>query len=435
MRDSHNRVIDHDRVRSSSRPAQLADRGEFPLIEAERRKGRSYLDSASSTQKPARVIDAIKGFYETTYANVHRGIHRLSEQATRAVESARRDVGRFIGAESPEQEVIFCRGVTEGINLVAHAWGNVALSPGDEIVLTTMEHHSNLVPWQLLAQRRGVRLVELQPDDEGCITPEALERVLSPRTKLVGMTHVSNLLGTINDLEAFGAICRGVGAVFLIDGAQALGHMPVDVVRSRCDIYVGSGHKMFGPSGIGFLYGRRKLLETFEPFLGGGDMIEQVFFDRSTYAPLPARLEAGTPNIEGIVGLGETVRYLESIGMQRIRAHDQQLVGLALERLSGLPWLEIYGPRRIDARSGLVAFNVEGVHAHDAGSILDMAGVAVRAGHLCAQPLLRHLGRKSCVRASFALYNGVDDVDRLLAGLDQVAEYFNVSSTQEVSSR
>lgn len=401
--------------------------GQIPVIDRERARGRVYLDSAATTQKPVSVIEAVRDFYYYSNANVHRGLHRLSEEATGIFESARTALGRFINAARPEEEIIFCRGATEAINLAAWSWGNGHVQPGDEIVLTTMEHHSNLVPWQLLAARTGARLVEIKPTAEGRIATDDLARAFGPRTRLLGMTHVSNVLGTVNDLRAAAGLARKHGALFLVDGAQAMGHLPVDVQEIGCDLYAGSGHKMFGPSGTGFLYGRRKILETFEPFLGGGDMIEEVQFDRATYAALPARLEGGTPNMAGVAGLGAAVSYLEGLGMAQVREHDRTLGASALEALERLPWLEIYGPRDAASRSGLVSFNIKGVHAHDAGSILDSAGVAVRAGHLCAQPLLRHLGKGSCLRASFAFYNTGEDLDRLVMGLKRAAAYFGAA--------
>ena len=392
----------------------------------ERSLKRAYLDSAASTQKPHGVIEAMRNFYRQKYANVHRGIHRLSGEATEAFESARYALGRFIGAPHPEEEIILCRGATEAINLVAHAWGDKNLSPGDQLVLTTMEHHSNLVPWQMLCNRTGARLVELKPTGEGLITEDAMKRAIGPRTKLLGITHISNVLGTVNDVRRAVEIAHERGALVLVDGAQALGHMPVDVQSIGCDLYAGSGHKMFGPTGTGFLFGRKELLETFDPFLGGGEMIDEVHFDRSTYAGLPAKLEAGTPNIAGMVGLGAAVSFLEKIGMERVRRHDEAILHQAMERLAELPWLDIYGPRNGGVRSGLISFNIKGVHAHDAGTLLDAAGVAVRTGHLCAQPLLRHLGLNSCVRASFALYNDALDVELLIDALKRTAEYFGI---------
>jgi cysteine desulfurase/selenocysteine lyase len=407
--------------------APLVPPGNFPLIDRERIRGRAYLDNGATTQKPIFVIDAVRDFYLNHYANIHRGVHRLSEEATEAFETARADLGWFVGAEHPEQEIIFCKGATEAINLVAHGWGNRHVGPGDEIVLTTMEHHSNLVPWQLLCERTGARLVELKPTAEGTITAEAMEQVIGPRTRLVGMTHISNLLGTINDVKTAAGIAHRAGALLLVDGAQALGHLPVDVQEIGCDLYVGSGHKMFGPTGIGFLYGCRALLESFEPFLGGGDMIEDVHFDHSTYAALPARLEAGTPNMAGAVGWGAALAFLETVGMKKVARHDRALIDYALERLAALPWLEIYGPGNSTVRSGLISFNIQGMHAHDVASILNAEGVAVRAGHMCAKPLLRFLGKNSCVRAGFALYNDATDVELLVQGLERAARVFSVN--------
>lgn len=395
----------------------------FSAIAREHRRGRCYLDSAATTQKPEQVIEAEARFYRETNANVHRGIHRLSVEATDLFESVRASAARFVGAAAPE-EIIFCRGATEAINLAARGWGEAHLGPGDEILLTTLEHHSNLVPWQLAAARTGARLVELKPDADGAIGAGALDRAIGPRTRLVGMTHVSNLLGSVNDIRAAAEAAHRAGALLLVDGAQAAGHMPVDVGRLGCDLYAVSGHKMFGPTGTGFLWGRRELLETFQPMLGGGDMIEEVFFERSTWAELPARLEAGTPNIGGVAGLGAAIDFLNMVGRERVRRHDRELAGEAFERLAAIPGVTVYGPADIRRRSGLVSFNVEGLHAHDVGCVLDAEGVAVRTGHMCSQPALRHLGIASCVRASFALYNGREDLDRLVAALEKTIDFF-----------
>jgi len=413
--------------RAAHRLDPLAPTGTFPVIDSQRAASRAYLDSASTSQKPAAVIEAVADFYRRYNANIHRGLHQLSEEATEAYESTRRALGDFIGAERSAEEIIFCRGATEAINLVAHSWGNKFLCPGDEIVVTTMEHHSNLVPWQLLCGRTGARLVELKPDERGLFTAEGMEAAIGARTKLVAMTHISNLLGTINDAALAARITHDAGGLLLVDGAQALGHIPVDVGAIGCDLYVGSGHKMFAPTGTGFLYGRAELLDSFDPFMAGGEMIDEVFVDRSTFAPLPAKLEAGTPNIAGVVGVGAALDFLNAIGMDRVRAHDRALVDGAIDRLASLPSIEVYGPLESASRSGLLSFNVKGIHAHDVGSLLNAEGVAVRAGHLCAQPMLRHLGKTSCVRASFALYNDGTDMERLIGALRRTADLFGVS--------
>ncbi len=396
----------------------------FPLVESEAGRGRCYLDNAATTQKPEEVIEAEACFYRETNANIHRGIHRLSMEATDLFEGVRSAAARFIGAARPE-EIIFCRGATEALNLAAHGWGLSHLRPGDEVVLTTLEHHSNLVPWQLAVARTGARLVELKPDARGVISEEDLARVIGPKTRLVGMTHVSNFLGSVNDIQQAADLAHRVGAILLVDGAQAVGHMPVDVSDLGCDLYAVSGHKMFSPTGTGFLWGRYEVLERFEPFLGGGDMIEEVNFQQSTWAELPARLEAGTPNLGGVAGLGAAITFLERVGMNRVRRHDQELVGEARERLAAIPGVTLYGPSESWRRSGLVSFNVEGIHAHDVGCVLDTEGVAVRTGHMCSQPALAHLGIGSCVRASFALYNGRTDLDRLVAGLEKTVDFFS----------
>jgi len=409
--------------RSALEGAPLVPATVFPLIDRERKRGRSYLDSAATTQKPEAVIEAEARFYRETNANVHRGIHRLSVEATECFESVRASAARFIGAATPE-EIIFTRGATEAINLAARGWGEAHLGPGDEILLTTLEHHSNLVPWQLAAARTGARVVELKPGPHGTIDADELDRAIGPRTRLVGMTHVSNLLGVVNDIRAAAEAAHRAGALLLVDGAQATGHMPVDVGELGCDLYAVSGHKMFGPTGTGFLWGRRELLETFQPLLAGGDMIKEVFFERSTWAELPARLEAGTPNIGGVTGLGAALEFLRGVGLARVRRHDRHLAGETFERLSAIPGVAVYGPADSRQRSGLVSFNIEGLHAHDVGCVLDAEGVAVRTGHMCSQPALRHLGIESCVRASFSLYNGREDLDRLVAGLEKTIDFF-----------
>jgi len=406
-----------------ARSELLVPLADFPVMAREAARGRCYLDSAATSQKPEVVIGAEARFYRERNANIHRGIHRLSMEATDAFEAVRTAAARFINAARPE-EIIFCRGATEALNLVARGWGEAHLQPGDEVVLTSLEHHSNLVPWQLVAARTGARLVELKPDREGLINEEALTRVIGPKTRLVGMPHVSNLLGSVNDVRRVAFATHRVGALLLVDGAQAVGHLPVDVADLGCDLYAVSGHKMFGPTGTGFLWGRHELLERFEPFIGGGDMIEEVRFHESTWAELPARLEAGTPNIGGVVGLGAAIGYLQRLGMDRVGCHDLELAGEARERLADMDGVEVYGPADPECRSGLVSFNVEGIHAHDVGCVLDTEGVAVRTGHMCAQPSLHHLGIESCVRASFALYNGSEDLDRLVAGLEKAIGFF-----------
>ena len=399
----------------------------FPIITAERERGRAYLDSAATTQKPKSVITAMERFLSLEYANTHRGSYPLSDLSTRRFEESRHAVGRFINASDPEREIIFTGGTTESINLVARSWADENIEADDEIVLTTMEHHSNLIPWQLLCHRTGARLVEVRPDAQGMIPLDRLRKALSPRTRLVGMVHISNLLGTLNPVAEAARIAHEAGALFLVDGAQALGHVPVDVRAIDCDLYAGSGHKMFGPSGSGFLYGKAELLDAFPPFMGGGHMIQDVGFHESTYADIPARLEAGTVHIEATVGLCAAIEFLEAIGMEAIREHDRAITDFALAEFARRPFLEVYGPSDAEHRGGLVAFNLKDIHAHDVDTLLGAGGVDVRSGHLCAQPILCHLGKRSCVRASFAVYNNLDDIRLLMHALDEAARCFGVT--------
>lgn len=401
-------------------------RADFPVLHQEV-NGRPlvYLDNAASSQKPAAVIDAIAGYYRRDNANVHRGVHALSVRATDAFEAARGKVARLMGI-TDEAELIWTRGTTEAINLVAYAWAMTHLRAGDEILLSVMEHHSNLVPWQLVAQRTGARLRFLQMDDQQRLELSGLDALLTERTRLVAVTHVSNALGTVNPVSLLAERAHAVGARILVDGAQSAPHLPVDVPALGCDWYAFSGHKMCGPTGMGGLWGRRALLEEMPPFHGGGDMIEWVELESSTYAPLPNRLEAGTPNIAGAVGMGAAADYLAGIGRGAILAHEQALVGYALERLREIPRLTVYGPRDPAERSGVVSFNVADIHPHDLASILDGEGIAIRAGHHCTQPLMRALGVGSTARASFYLYNTRDEVDALVAGIGRAMRLFGI---------
>ena len=399
-------------------------RGRFPTLDQEV-NGRPlvYLDSAASSQKPAEVLEVLDGFYRRDNANVHRGIHALSMRATDAYEGARSRVARFIGASDPG-ELIWTRGTTEALNLVASSWGGANLREGDEVLLTVMEHHSNLVPWQLVAQRTGARLRFLDIDDEGRLDLSRLGDFLTPRTRLVSLTHVSNALGTINPVREIARAAHSVGAVVVVDGAQSAPHLPVDVGELECDFFAFSGHKMCGPTGIGALWGRRELLEAMPPVQGGGDMIDLVELERSTWAPLPHKFEAGTPHIAGAIGLGAAVDFLESIGRDAIAAHERELLGYALPCLQAIPGITIYGPGDQSLRSGVISFTLGDVHPHDLATILDAEGIAIRAGHHCTQPLMRRLGVSATARASFYLYNTPDDVDRLVAALDRAREIF-----------
>ncbi|MBI4608206.1 MAG: cysteine desulfurase [Candidatus Rokubacteria bacterium] len=390
----------------------LQTRPDFPILER-LVNGRPlvYLDSAASSQKPRQVIEAVRLYYERSHANVHRSIHTLGEEATALLEAARDGVREFIGAEHRE-EVVFTRGTTDAINLVAQAVGRT-LAPGDEILVTEMEHHSNLIPWQMLARDRGVRLKAVPIAGEGFLDLEALDRLLTDRTRLVAVTHVSNVLGTINPVAAIVARCRAAGSLVLVDGAQAVPHLPVNVAGLGPDFYVFSGHKMLGPTGIGILYGRREVLERLQPAWGGGEMIREVWLDRAEWNDLPWRFEPGTPPIAGAVGLGVAIEYLSKLGMERVLAHEQELTRLCLDRLEGLAEVARYGPRNPETRGAVVAFNVRGLHPHDGAALLDQDGIAVRAGHHCAMPLMRRLGVVGTLRASFSVFNTPEEVEFL----------------------
>jgi cysteine desulfurase/selenocysteine lyase len=381
-----------------------------------------YLDSAATSQKPRVVLEALRRYYEEYNANVHRGLYRIAEQATLAYEEARAKVARFLGAR-PE-EVVFTRGTTESVNLVAYAYGDAFVQEGDEILLTEMEHHSNLVPWQRLAERRGARLRFLRVRSDGTLDLDPLDRLLSERTRLVAITHQSNVLGTINPVRYVADRAHAVGAVVLVDGAQSVPHMPVRVADLGCDFLAFSGHKMCGPTGIGVLWGRAEVLDRMPPFHGGGEMIERVELERSTYKAPPHRFEAGTPNIADAIALGVAVDYLEGVGMEAVREHEKSLVRYLLAQLREVDGVRVYGPQDPEVRGGAVAFTVEGVHPHDVAQVLDGEGVCVRAGHHCAQPLHRALGVAATTRASVYLYNTPEDVDALVRGLERVRRFF-----------
>jgi len=392
-------------------------RADFPILQRTV-NGRPliYLDNAATTQKPRQVIDALVDFYTTTNANVHRGVHTLSVESTDLYEAARERIARFIGARSAE-ELVFVRNTTEALNLVAVCWGRANLKPGDEILATTLEHHSNLVPWQRVAQETGahIRLVHLTAD--GTVDMEDYQQLLGPRTRMVAIAHASNVLGTISDLADVSERAHRVGAIVVADGAQSVPHVPTNVGELGIDFLAFSGHKMLAPTGIGGLWGRRELLEDMPPFLGGGGMIREVFEDRATWAPLPEKFDAGTPNIADSIAFGVAVDYLDSLGMQNVRAHEVDLARYALERLRSIPDVSVYGPREAELRTGVVSFNLDGVHPHDAGTVLDEAGIAVRAGHHCCQPLHRTLDVAATLRASFYIYNSADEVDALVDAL------------------
>ncbi len=398
-------------------------RGDFPTLRQEvNGHPLVYLDNAATTQKPRAVLAALQRFYERDNANVHRGLHALSMRATEGYEGARARVARFIHAAAPE-EIVFTRGTTESINLVAASWGGANLQAGDVILLTEMEHHSNLVPWQLIAQRTGatLRYVPVTGDD-GHLDLAALDRVLTPEVKVFAFTHISNTLGTINPVAELCARARRVGAVTVVDAAQSIGHLPLDVQALGCDFLAFSGHKMAAPTGIGALYGRRELLEAMPPWQGGGGMIAHVDFFASRWKPAPERFEAGTPNFADAVGLGAACDYLDALGRDRIEAHDGRLAREAYARLAELPDIRLIGPA--DERGGLVSFAFADVHAHDIVTFADEDGIALRGGHHCNQPLMRKLGLTSTVRASFYVYNEIAEIDALVASLRRTLKFF-----------
>ena len=403
-------------------PASI--RADFPIFEQTvHGQPLSYLDNAATTQKPQAVLDAIQHYYRHDNANVHRGLYELSRRSTDAYEHARKLVAGWIGAPDPD-EVIWTRGTTEAINLVAHGWGLDNLKEGDEIVLSEMDHHSNLVPWQILARRTGANLKFLRVQNDETLDAHALAELLSPRTRLVAVGHVSNAVGTVHPLEEIIAAAKNAGALVLVDGAQGAPHLPVRVAELDCDFYAFSGHKMLGPTGIGALWGRRHLLEAMAPYQGGGDMIHTVELEESTWAGLPNKFEAGTPNVAGAVGFGAAVEYLERLGRDQILAHERELLSYALEAFGSIAGLKSYGPRDLEQRSGVASFNLEGIHPHDVATVLDSKGVAIRAGHHCAQPLMKHLGVAATNRASFYVYNSVADIDRLVEGLAETRRLF-----------
>ena len=375
-----------------------------------------YLDSAASSQKPRQVLEAMQRYYEHSHANVHRSIHTLGEEATELYEAARDAARGFIGARFRE-EVVFTRGTTEGINVVARAVANM-LRQGDEIVVTEMEHHSNLIPWQMVCRERGAVLRAVPVMPEGFLDMDAFARLLSPRTRLVAVAHVSNVLGTINPVADLVRKSREAGALVLLDGAQAAPHLALDVAALGCDFYVFSGHKMLGPTGIGVLYGRRETLERLEPGLGGSEMIKEVWIDHAQWNDLPWRFEPGTPPIAEAVGLHAAIEYLDKLGMARVEGHERELCRLTLEALETIPGVTLYGPRNPELKGAVVAFNVEGIHPHDGAALLDERGIAVRAGHHCAQPLMKRLGIVGTLRASFSVYNTSAEVVRLAEAVE-----------------
>ncbi|WNO54486.1 cysteine desulfurase [Stakelama saccharophila] len=391
----------------------LAD---FPAIP----EGWAYLDTAATAQKPKPVLDAIARAYGETYATVHRGVYQRSADMTLAYEAARKRVADFIGAGSAD-EIVFVRGATEGINLVAQSWAASHLKAGDRILLSTLEHHSNIVPWQMVAERAGAEIDVVPLTEDGRIDLDAMAAMLTPKHRLVALAHVSNVLGSVLDARRAADLAHGVGAKILLDGCQAVPRMAVDVAALDCDFYVFSGHKLYGPTGIGVLWARGELLDAMPPWQGGGSMIDKVSFARTTYAPPPGRFEAGTPHIVGALGLHAAIDYVSVIGLDRIHAHETALVARAREALSRINSLHVHGP---EDSAGIVSFSVQGVHPHDIGTILDESRVAIRAGHHCAQPLMAALGIEATARASFGVYNSAADVDALVTGIERVTRIF-----------
>ena len=400
----------------------LRIRQDFPILKRKiRGKPLVYLDNAASSQKPKAVIDAITRLYSEDYANVHRGVHELSQRSTEAYEGARLKVRRFINAGS-EREIIFVRGATEAVNLVAQTYGRVQVRAGDEVLITTMEHHSNIVPWQILCEEKGAHLRVAPINDRGELILDELEKLLGPRTRLLALAHVSNALGTINPVREIIRMAHQRDVPVLLDGAQAVPHMAIDVRELDVDFYAFSSHKMFGPSGVGVLYGKEALLEAMPPYQSGGDMISSVTFEKTTYNRLPYKFEAGTPNIADVVGLGAAIDYLDGIGMEAIGAYEHELLDYGTQALSEIPGLELVGTAR--EKAAVLSFTLEGVHPHDVGTILDQDGIAVRTGHHCAQPVMDRFGIPATARASLALYNTKAELDLLVAGIHKVMEVF-----------
>ena len=383
-----------------------------------------YLDNAATTQKPRQVIEAIREFYQNYNANVHRGVYRLSVEATEAFENARAKVARFINAK--DSEIVFTKNATEALNLVAYSWGLCNLKKGDRILLTEMEHHSNIVPWQLVAKHTGAVVDYIPINEDGLLVDEEVDRLLNLEPKIVSITQASNVLGTINDVKEIVEKAHKVGAIAVVDAAQSVPHMRVDVKELGCDFLAFSGHKALGPLGVGVLYGKRDLLKDMNPFLGGGDMISRVWLSGAEWNELPWKFEAGTSSVADVIGLGAAVDYLNSIGMSRVRAHEVRLTEYALKRLSEISDIRIYGPRDLDKRSGVISFNLSGIHPHDLATILDEEGIAIRAGHHCAMPLMTKLGVAATARASFYIYNSESDIDALVEGLYKARRVFKL---------
>lgn len=397
-------------------------RGNFPILSRQvYNRPLVYLDNAATTQKPACVVDAMVNEYYTVNANVHRGVHFLSQQATDLHEAARETVRQFINARE-SREIVFTRGTTESLNLVATAYGEAFLNEGDEVIVSVMEHHSNIVPWQMLRERKGIVLKVAPMTDEGVLDLEATERLFTPRTKLLSVAHVSNVLGTVNPVKQLAAMAHAHGAHILVDGAQSVPHFKVDVQDLDCDFLVFSGHKVYGPTGIGVLYGREALLDAMPPYQGGGEMIARVTFEHTTYERLPFKFEAGTPDYVGTHALAEALRYVNNLGMDQIHAHEAELTRYAMEQMQLIPGMHLYGTA--PGKDAVVAFNVGDIHPLDLGTLLDRLGIAIRTGHHCAQPLMARCSVEGMARASFALYTTREEVDALVQGIDRVRKMF-----------
>jgi len=395
-------------------------RSDFPILDQDIHGHQLvYLDSAASTQKPLQVIDRVSAFYQKDYANIHRAVHTLSQRATAAYEGARERIATYLNAPSA-REIIFVRGATEGINLVAQSYGRTQFKADDEILLTRMEHHANIVPWQLLSEQMGVRLTVVPMTEAGEVDLAAFSEALSDRTRLVAITHMSNSLGTVNPVSQMSRLAHDRGIPVLVDGAQSVPHLPVDVQDLECDFFVFSGHKAYGPTGIGVLWARMEFLEKMPPYQGGGDMILSVTFEGTTYNEIPYRFEAGTPHIAGAVGLATALDYLESLGWDAIQAHESDLLHYATGKLAQVPGLRFFGTSK--QKGSIISFNLDGIHPHDVGTILDREGIAVRTGHHCCQPVMDFYGIPATTRASLALYNTREDIDRLVEALDRVKE-------------
>lgn len=395
---------------------------DFPLLS--RNADLAFLDSAATAQRPACVLDAQRSFYETMNANALRGLYRLSVEATQAINDARHTVASFIGA-SESQDIVFCRNTSEALNIVAKSFGASVLKPGDEVCISIMEHHSNLIPWQQVCRATGASLVYLLPDKQGIITAEEMDSKISQRTKIVSVTHVSNVLGIENPVVELGKRVHAVGGYLVVDGAQSVPHIPVDVKQIGCDFFAFSGHKVFGPFGIGVLWGKHELLDNMPPFLTGGEMIDSVSETDAVWAPVPEKFEAGTQDAAGIYATAKALDYVSALGMQTLEKRERLLMDYLMDQMRGLPFIEIIGHEEASKHHGALSFNVKGIHPHDVSSILDSCNVAIRAGHHCAQPLLTWLGVESCCRASIAFYNDTSDIDALISGLNTVWSIFN----------